>query len=262
MTIDAARLDALLHPTFARDADYEVLAEGVARLARRREGRDRVQRRGRRGGGRGRARRDPRAPVHRGGRRGRLPRGARGSSRAEGGKASHAALVARGMGTPCVAGAGALEIDLTPGGARGGTVLREGDLIAIDGTTGIVTADDVPLVDPEVGERLRDGARLGGRAPQRSACAPTRTPRRTRARRASSAPRASASAAREHMFMATDRQPKMQAMIMAESEEERARGARRPAAAPAGALRGPVRGDAGAAGDHPPARPAAPRVPP
>ena len=78
-TIDPETLDALLHPTFDPQAEYDVLASRRGRLAGRGDGRDRLHRRRRgRGGGR-RARRDPRAPVHRGRRRRGLPRGARGS---------------------------------------------------------------------------------------------------------------------------------------------------------------------------------------
>src|SRR5919205_938256 len=73
----------------------------------------------------------------------------------EGGKASHAALVARGMGRPAVTGASELEIDLGQREIRvNGTTLHEGDCIAIDGTSGVVTVDDVPLVDPEVDENF------------------------------------------------------------------------------------------------------------
>src|SRR5581483_9807941 len=68
-------------------------------------------------------------------------------------KASHAALVARGMGVPAVTGAAALEIDLGRGCVKVGEIeLHEGELIAIDGSTGAITTDDVPLVEPEVGE--------------------------------------------------------------------------------------------------------------
>ena len=73
-TIDAEKLDALLHPTFDPEAEYDVLAKGVAASPGRGEGRDRLHRR-RRGAGRGRrARRHPRAAVHRGRRRRGLPR--------------------------------------------------------------------------------------------------------------------------------------------------------------------------------------------
>src|SRR2546421_599776 len=68
---------------------------------------------------------------------------ARGILTSEGGKASHAALVARGMGKPCVAGASALDIDLHAKELRvNGTLLHEGDRIAIDGTAGGGTGDD------------------------------------------------------------------------------------------------------------------------
>ena len=94
-----------------------------------------------------------------------------------------------------------------------------------------------------------------------SACARTPT-RREDARRARELGAEGIGLCRtEHMFMAEDRQPKMRAMIMADDEEARRERARRAAAAPAGGLRGPVRGDEGPAGDDPAARPAAARVP-
>jgi pyruvate, orthophosphate dikinase len=78
---------------------------------------------------------------------------ARGILTAQGGKSSHAAIVARGMGRPCVCGASALEIDSEGGSVRiGARLLRPGDVIAIDGSSGVVTADDVRLVPPQVGE--------------------------------------------------------------------------------------------------------------
>src|SRR5207245_3135314 len=68
---------------------------------------------------------------------------------------SHAAVVARGMGKPCVAGCEALSIDLD---ARtitfGGTSLAEGDVLTIDGGTGAVIVGEVPLVPPEVNDDL------------------------------------------------------------------------------------------------------------
>src|SRR6202042_312805 len=73
----------------------------------------------------------------------------------EGGKASHAALVARGMGRPAVTGAGDLEVDLKIGEVRvGDCVLHAGDFIAIDGATGAITIDDVPLVEAHVDARF------------------------------------------------------------------------------------------------------------
>ena len=78
---------------------------------------------------------------------------ARGILTAQGGKSSHAAIVARGMGRPCVCGATALVFE--PDSASlgiGDRVLRPGDEIAIDGSSGMVTADEVRLVPPQVGE--------------------------------------------------------------------------------------------------------------
>jgi pyruvate,orthophosphate dikinase len=149
-TIEAGKLDALLHPTFDPDAEFTVLARGVAASPGAAKGAvvftaaDAVAR-----GGAGEAvilvrsftEADDVAGFH----------AAKGILTSEGGKASHAALVARGMGVPAVTGASAVEIDVAAKEAHvGDVVLREGDLIAIDGTTGAVTVDDVPLVEPEV----------------------------------------------------------------------------------------------------------------
>jgi pyruvate, orthophosphate dikinase len=219
-TIDAGRLDALLHPSFARDADYEVLAEGVAAspgaakgaivftaddaVAAAEDGRDVIL-------VRPFTEADDVAGFH----------AAKGILTSEGGKASHAALVARGMGKPCVSGAAALEIDLHAKSLRAnGTTLAEGDLIALDGSAGVVTTEDVPLEDPTVSEEFETVLRWADEL-------------RTLGVRANADAPEDAAKARgfgaegiglcrtEHMFMAADRQPKMRAMIMAETEEER-----------------------------------------
>ena len=78
---------------------------------------------------------------------------AQGILTSHGGKTSHAAVVARGMGKPCVCGAEKLKIDAAKKQAHvDGTdiVLGEGDVISIDGTTGIVVLGAVELVQPEV----------------------------------------------------------------------------------------------------------------
>src|SRR5205814_1177053 len=146
---------------------------------------------------------------------------AKGILTSEGGKASHAALVARGMGRPAVVGADALAIDLK---ARtitvDGTVLNEGDRIAIDGSKGCVTVEDVPLVEAQVDENFErvlswadDVRRLGVRAN-----ADTREDA-TRARALGA--EGIGLCRTEHMFMAAERQPKMRAMIMADGKESR-----------------------------------------
>ncbi len=70
-----------------------------------------------------------------------------------GGMTSHAAVVARGMGTPCVAGCKAVEI-ANKKMTVGGTSYSEGDFITIDGTTGEVFAGEMPLIQPELSEEL------------------------------------------------------------------------------------------------------------
>ena len=219
-TIDAASLEALLHPTFDPDVEYEVLSKGVAASPGAAKGQivfraaDAVA-----AGAEGRevilvrpfTEADDVAGFH----------AAQGILTSEGGKASHAALVARGMGRPCVAGASELDIDLTEGTLRvGDTVLHAGDRIAINGTTGDVTVDDVPLIDPEITEQFRTVLRWADEL--------RRLGVRTNADTAEDARRARDFGAEgiglcrtEHMFMAADRQPKMRAMIMAGTEEER-----------------------------------------
>ena len=80
---------------------------------------------------------------------------AKGILTARGGMTSHAAVVARGMGRPCVSGAGGIAIDAKAGVMRVGLgaearVVNAGDIITIDGTTGEVMAGEVPTVQPEL----------------------------------------------------------------------------------------------------------------
>ncbi|MEO0411610.1 MAG: pyruvate, phosphate dikinase [Pseudomonadota bacterium] len=76
---------------------------------------------------------------------------AKGILTSRGGMTSHAAVVARGMGRPCVSGAGSLQIDAKTKTLRCGQVeLRHGDVITIDGATGDVIAGEVPTIQPEL----------------------------------------------------------------------------------------------------------------
>lgn len=138
-----------------------------------------------------------------------------------GGKTSHAAVVARGMGKPAVVGAQDIEIDEEKREFRvGETIVKEGDYITIDGTTGRVIGGKVPLVEPEIkGEflellKIADGIRsLGVRA---NADTPTD------AMKAIEFGAEGIGLTRtEHMFMAQDRLPVVQGMIMARTQEER-----------------------------------------
>jgi len=79
---------------------------------------------------------------------------ARGILTSRGGKTSHAAVVARGMGKTCVCGADQLEVDVSAGqfGAPGGVTVRQGDVVSIDGTSGAVYLGEVPVVASPVVE--------------------------------------------------------------------------------------------------------------
>ena len=82
---------------------------------------------------------------------------AEGILTSHGGKTSHAAVIARGMGAPCVCGAEALAIDAVKKECKiAGTdvVLHEGDVISIDGTTGDIILGEVKLVRPQLGGDL------------------------------------------------------------------------------------------------------------
>ena len=76
---------------------------------------------------------------------------ARGILTARGGMTSHAAVVARGMGRPCVSGAGSLSIDNNAGTLTiGSRVMKAGDVLTIDGSTGEVMLGEVPTLQPEL----------------------------------------------------------------------------------------------------------------
>jgi pyruvate,orthophosphate dikinase len=219
-TIDASSLDALLHPTFDPSVPYAVIARGVAAspgaakgaivftaleaVAAAEAGADVIL-------VRPFTEADDVAGFH----------AAKGILTSEGGKASHAALVARGMGRPAVTGAGTVEIDLHAGIVRIGDIeLREGDRIGIDGSTGAVTLDDVPLVAPRVDERFE--VVLGWCDELRTLGVRANADTPTDARRARGFGAEGIGLCRtEHMFMAADRQPKMQRMIMADDEATR-----------------------------------------
>ena len=68
-----------------------------------------------------------------------------------GGMTSHAAVVARGMGKPCVSGAGTIRVDYkTQTLVAAGTTLKKGDIVTIDGSTGQVLSGQVPMLEPEL----------------------------------------------------------------------------------------------------------------
>jgi pyruvate,orthophosphate dikinase len=146
---------------------------------------------------------------------------AKGVLTAHGGMTSHAAVVARGMGKPCVAGVEGLEIDK---GARtirvGGHELHEGDVITIDGGTGRVIVGEVALVPPQINE---DFETILGWADE-----VRRLKVRTNADNPEDAAKAREFGAQgigltrtEHMFFGEERLPVVQEMILASDEDGR-----------------------------------------
>ena len=76
---------------------------------------------------------------------------AKGILTARGGMTSHAAVVARGMGRPCVSGASGLSIDMKSRTMKmGGRELKEGDILTLDGASGDIMAGEVPTIEPEL----------------------------------------------------------------------------------------------------------------
>jgi pyruvate,orthophosphate dikinase len=218
--IDPKQLDQLLHPMIDPEADYEPAAKGLNASPGAATGRivldaDTAEERGRRGEDVILVRWETTPDdIH-----GLLE--ARGVLTAQGGMTSHAAVVARGMGKPCVAGCEGLTIDLENRMiSLGGQALAEGDVITIDGGSGNVIVGEVDLVPPQINE---DFERLLGWAD---------AIRRLRVRANADTPQDAAKAREfgaqgiglcrtEHMFMAEERLPHVQAMIMATKEEER-----------------------------------------
>jgi pyruvate,orthophosphate dikinase len=145
----------------------------------------------------------------------------RGILTAHGGMTSHAAVVARGMGKPCVAGCEGLHIDAADRTVTiGGHTLAEGDVITIDGGSGRVIVGPVRLVPPAIDvnfetilgwadELRRLGVRANADTPEDAA----------RAREFGA--EGIGLCRTEHMFMADDRLPIVREMILAAGEDER-----------------------------------------
>ena len=218
--IDPGQLDQLLHPRLDPDASYDVVARGLNASPGAASGgivfdADTAEDRGRNG-----------EPVI-------LVRwettpddihgmiAAQGILTAHGGMTSHAAVVARGMGKPCVAGCEALSVDTQAKTASlDGQKLGEGDVITIDGGTGEVIIGEVRLIPPEINEDFE------------TVLAWADDFRRLKVRANADTPEDAAKAREfgaqgvglcrtEHMFMAEDRLPVVREMIMAANEDER-----------------------------------------
>jgi pyruvate, orthophosphate dikinase len=220
--IDPGQLDQLLHPMIDPNAEVEVVAQGLNASPGAASGKivfdaDTAAERG--GAGEDvilvRWETTP-DDIH-----GMIA--AKGILTAHGGMTSHAAVVARGMGKPCVAGCEALAVDLAAKKALlNGHEVGESDVLTIDGGTGRVILGPVALVPPQINE---DFETILGWADDL---------RRLKVRANADTPEDAAKAREfgaqgiglcrtEHMFMAEDRLPLVREMIMASGEEERRR---------------------------------------
>lgn len=146
---------------------------------------------------------------------------AQGVLTSRGGMTCHAAIVARGMGKPCVVGCEAVKIDLDRREFRvAGRSIREQEVISIDGATGQVIVGEVPLVDPELSGDFRTLLTWADEARHLKVRANADTPEDARKAREFGA-EGIGLCRTEHMFMAQDRLPVVQEMILSETEEER-----------------------------------------
>ncbi len=146
---------------------------------------------------------------------------AEGILTSRGGKTSHAAVVARGMGKPCVAGAEGIVVDVNLRRAIvGDHIIHEGDVITLDGATGEVYLGAIPTLPPHFSDDLRNLLEWADETAELKVMANADTPE-------------AASRAREYgamgiglcrterMFNASDRLPVVIDMILANNEEER-----------------------------------------
>ena len=146
---------------------------------------------------------------------------ARGILTAQGGMTSHAAVVARGMGKPCVAGCEGLTIDLEQQKIRlGERELAEGDVITIDGGTGEVIVGEVNLVPPQINEDFERLLTWADEFRTLKVRANADTPQDAVKAREFGA-EGIGLCRTEHMFMAEERLPIVRAMIMASGADER-----------------------------------------
>ncbi|WP_054691850.1 pyruvate, phosphate dikinase [Syntrophomonas palmitatica] len=146
---------------------------------------------------------------------------AQGVLTSRGGMTSHAAVVARGMGKPCVCGCEAVKIDVNNGCfSVNDIVVKDGDIITIDGATGRVMLGEVPMIEPTLSDDFEKLLQWADETKTLTVRANADTP--VDAARAREFGAEGIGLCRtEHMFMAQERLPIVQEMIMAENREDR-----------------------------------------
>jgi pyruvate,orthophosphate dikinase len=146
---------------------------------------------------------------------------AEGVLTSRGGRTSHAAVVARGMGKPCVAGAESVQVDLVKRQfTAGGTKIKEGEPFTIDGSTGNVIAGQVAMLDAEISGELEELLRWADSFRRLQVWANGDYPHDAVRARDFGA-QGIGLCRTEHMFMQQERLPIVQKMILAADEKER-----------------------------------------
>jgi pyruvate, orthophosphate dikinase len=218
--IDPGQLDQLLHPRIDPAASYEVAARGLNASPGAASGgivfdADTAEERGKNGDAVILVRWETTPDdIH-----GMIA--AQGILTAHGGMTSHAAVVARGMGKPCVAGCESLSVDANARQASlNGKKLGEGEVITIDGGTGEVILGEVALIAPEINEDFETVLGWADDLRRLKVRANADTPQDAVKAREFGA-QGIGLCRTEHMFMADDRLPVVREMIMASNEDER-----------------------------------------
>jgi pyruvate,orthophosphate dikinase len=138
-----------------------------------------------------------------------------------GGMTAHAAVVARGMGKPCIVGAEEIKLNLVEKTfAVNGVTVKENDIITIDGSMGTVIVGEVPMIEPTLTPELKEVLAFADEFKELGVRANANTPEE--AIRAKEYGATGIGLCRtERMFLQKDRLPIMQEMIISESREER-----------------------------------------
>lgn len=146
---------------------------------------------------------------------------AQGVLTSRGGKTSHAAVVARGMGKPCVSGCEQIKIDShLKLFSIGEQSVKEGDIITVDGSTGSVYLGSVPTIEPELPKELTQVLQWADERRKLGVRANADTPEDAKKAREFGA-EGIGLCRTERMFNAVDRLPIVQRMILAEDDEEK-----------------------------------------
>ncbi|MET0270573.1 MAG: pyruvate, phosphate dikinase, partial [Sphingomonas sp.] len=218
--VDPAALDQLLHPTLDPKAPRDVIAKGLPASPGAASGiavfdSDTAEKRTSQGDAVILIRTETSPEDIHG------MHAAKGILTARGGMTSHAAVVARGMGRPCVSGVGTLAIDAKARTARvGGREIREGDLVTIDGATGEVMLGKVATVEPELAGDFGILMEWADRSRRLKVRANAETPADCRTARQFGAEGVGLCRT-EHMFFDAARITAVRQMILAEDEKGR-----------------------------------------